>query len=752
MQCRLSVRLVIRSDFHIGTGSGQGRIVDARILTDPGGCPILPGSSLKGLARAQAEVRILPVFSDYEGAADLVFGKPGGPRGCFHFGEARTESSPPVTLIARSARDRNSGCTREGSLFFGEVAPAQILNAVVEADDLPDDESGMKAIILLALSLRSIHAIGASRRRGLGACSVQVTFESPEPLKGKQLDGDKSADWLLRLIEDPRFETTTASVASPVSGTPVNDADEWCALPLFAEALTPLVFSADRGTENLISTLDYIPGSSLRGAFASWMLRSGFAAEEAEFQDLIVGEQIQFGPLYPLDSFWEHRQTMPVPVPLSFVECKYEPGERRSLSLESGHGMTDRHCASPSTCHCGEAMTPSEGWLTIRQPATSAAVSEFRTWKSPTQTTLRTAINSQTTNRASEGDLYATESLHTGTWFAGYLWARTAVAEWIRTRFIGRNTLIRVGKSLTRGHGQLRLWTVSAPGTEPPASDRLYPYLFAPGCRHSDVPASEFTMFCYSDVIALDELLNPISQLDHSSGAEILWKLLGQAGTPPFIISAAFVRTCRIGGFNGIPQLPRVVDRAIAAGSTWKCEWLPKAGDSEKQTAWNLLQDAQEFGIGLRRGEGFGRILLDPPFHAARAEQNLSSDGPPHFTVVADCSLPTTSACPTCVTSRLAIARKGTTTLARHAKKCRFDVRASAGRILSQVAEHVSPGDSLEDLLQGLRSRKTPTPAGKSDTTRGALTDFLTYVREKVDSIDLKSLAEALQKLSETSE
>jgi hypothetical protein len=95
---------------------------------------------------------------------------------------------------------------------------------------------------------------------------------------------------------------------------------------------------------------------------------------------------------------------------------------------------------------------------------------------------------------------------------------------------------------------------------------------------------------------------------------------------PPFRLESGFARTRQVSGFNGVPGVPRAIDLALAAGSVWRFAWDNAAPEERRKDARIRLEEAHRWGLGLRRGEGFGRILLDLPWHGARIDQ-LASTG-----------------------------------------------------------------------------------------------------------------------------
>lgn len=751
MHCQLKVTIQLLSDYHIGTGTGRGRTVDAVIVKDPSGLPYLLGSSIKGLARHHAESTLVPtLFSTSHdfGLIDCVFGAQGSEPGTFHFDDfhlaSSTVSDRPI-VVGRSARDRQSGTSEYKALFFQEVGAAATFESIVEGANLSDDAYGVRAMMLVVMALRKIESLGASRRRGRGRCKVTVEIiDGPAGLKGKQLPQADADDWLSECLNNPQLKVEPAKPPEEFSSDSSPDETMAC-LPILGLAATPLVLAADQGTDNIILSLDYIPGSALRGAFAHGLLKNGQTENSDLFQQLIVHEKLHFGPLYPMQDNVARlsRMTMPVPVPASFVECKDEPGELRSdgNNGRQSHGIRDRlHFPTENECGCAASLVPRTGWGSLYQSDRTAPL-ELRLWNSPQFTIQRTEISKET-QRATPNMLYATEAIPAETWFAGYVWGPQWALDFLSSRIRSSLQSVRIGKSRTRGHGKLLLWDEreSAQSTSDSAKrDPYYPLLYAPESQYDRCPESGFSLTCYSELIAVDTWLRPLTSLC----ARELWRLITLPGdavtTPPFQISRGYVRQNRVAGFNGRPGLPRVVDVAISAGSCWQLEWDPHVSNEQKSFAWDRLLLAHRQGLGLRRAEGFGRIMINSPLHEAHFHQN-SFAGNPDIDL-ADHASTDVKAQTDVFPNHGASSPRAPGSLAptvagwqqREARdlaaKCDHRIRGAAARILWQCATSTKPRAQFEQSVSDLeQAPHYDTPHGKTDASRKLLLKFLKSV------------------------
>jgi len=170
-----SNRLTFEVTFHGPVRVGRGRAgigVDDTVDPDV----IVPGSSLKGLMRAEASVLL------GRGAALIneVFGTARQPSP-WHWNDIRAGSTAD-DLIRSGARirvDSISGTAVEGGLFSAEYRwPRTARFNVQRFTALADEDSERHALLLWAAAL-SVHSVGADRNRGYGW--VDVTRVGAEP-------------------------------------------------------------------------------------------------------------------------------------------------------------------------------------------------------------------------------------------------------------------------------------------------------------------------------------------------------------------------------------------------------------------------------------------------------------------------------------------------------------------------------------------------------------------------------------------
>lgn len=176
----IKFNLHLISDGEIGSGLGN-EVVNDILARDHQGRPVLRGSHIKGLLRAQIEairsIRDWPVLLDVQ-----CFGRGGengddGVLASIRVSDAGSKGKVKVRSITRTsltelgvvhgATLRTSEAVAAGTVFSGEVCIADGAPLAVE--------------LAVRLALLSLEAVGGGRSRGGGACRVEIAGETRGP-------------------------------------------------------------------------------------------------------------------------------------------------------------------------------------------------------------------------------------------------------------------------------------------------------------------------------------------------------------------------------------------------------------------------------------------------------------------------------------------------------------------------------------------------------------------------------------------
>lgn len=167
--------------WHCGTGLTSGSDIDAVVIKNQEGLPIIPGKTIKGLLREALETIDTLVKNDVEAtrletveAHDLF-------RNC-HFSDATLSSQLASQLRGEKAQIRQflysqlsstaineNGTAKEHTLRRIEVCVPLTLYG--EIWHFPDDPGSVEN---LHRSMQWVKALGLGRNRGLGKCSIEI--------------------------------------------------------------------------------------------------------------------------------------------------------------------------------------------------------------------------------------------------------------------------------------------------------------------------------------------------------------------------------------------------------------------------------------------------------------------------------------------------------------------------------------------------------------------------------------------------
>lgn len=330
---------------------------------------------------------------------------------------------------------------------------------------------------------------------------------------------------------------------------------------------TPLTVPDAREAGNLVRTNRWIPGTTLRGAFAAaWIARygtpDGGTSRREEFHALFEGA-LRYPTLLPLGSSFE---------PISVLRCKYRAKPECDVAPIDRADLEDE--AAPATCPaCDGPLEPGKGRLLGADEVVRRAT--------------RTALDGD--ERASDGDLYTTESIRPGTVLASFFKGDTAQLEQFELLHIGRRRTVG-------GQVHVKWDPVSEPAPTPRSDGRIVIRLTAPA-------------------IVVDRWGAPSGDFDLEEIAALLGTDVAELGP-----TRSWARTGRTGGWHAASGLPKPDEMTLAAGSTLVLSPSMPV-DSE------ALERLADVGLGVRRNEGFGSVELNPAPWTPPSRADATADG-----------------------------------------------------------------------------------------------------------------------------
>ncbi len=392
----------------------------------------------------------------------------------------------------------------------------------------------------------------------------------------------------------------------------------------------PLLLGNIKSNTNFLGTLDYIPGRVLRGAWASWLLDSGFAETVV---DNVKG--LKIGNFFPAAEWRKIKYVSPFL--LSMLTCKQDGGfQTEPYKDNRGHGIMDSLLIQLSyhlleekkarmyvpfsvLCQdqkCKSRMEHEGGFFSAQWDDTITNYIRFRP-KYHTQT--RAAI-SRYRNASHEGMLYTTTALS----------PKMEKPDDIRRSsdliFVGRvqgsedkvENLVEalnstpIGSKCSIGYGRIscKEEQVGLSSLE----DRLETFnkllvslwgdlkrLAIEGNVLPERPDGDCLYF------SLDLMAPAILKDSHGLPSLIpILQIGGKTIEPMFWLT----RPDFAGGWSETWGLQKQTALAARMGSSYVFKW-----DGPKESLVDALKHIEDAGVGERRDEGFGECWICHPFH-----------------------------------------------------------------------------------------------------------------------------------------
>lgn len=406
---------------------------------------------------------------------------------------------------------------------------------------------------------------------------------------------------------------------------------------LTATLLSPLVVRKERQSQRS-EGVSSLPGTLVRGALARLYLEQG--TDDETFQRLFVNEQeCRYGPLDPGER----------PFPRSAASCKREGG----FVADGRHGMVDLlwsrvarrllgqdlpdpwRTNSLRCTHCGNDLKAREGYWEMPEGTRREATNR---WLRGTK--AHVGIN-RFTHSAHESILYSLPTLESRDEemaLTGWLEASDEDAQRLRELLQEEDGEIRIGHARTRGYGRLRLEIGQSEPSSPRDrigwSEELIQMLNGLNLPFDPAKHLFFSLSLPTGALLFDEVLR--YSLDPSGMVSWLPPLHPSIATQPIqhlpetpfeggnlkCLTAVAAHE-RLRGWNAAHGLPRQDEWIVSRGSVYA--YLFEGDESSRAALMRRLDELETSGLGGRRGEGFGRVVVGDEFHRDYHRQETPS-------------------------------------------------------------------------------------------------------------------------------
>jgi hypothetical protein len=514
------------SDAHLGSGSGGGGI-DALVARDSYDRPVIWASHVEGVLRDAAR----RLRGDQE--ADAFFGRGGGDyargdRQRAVFTSLYAKDNPESHIWRSTAREAfDNRAPKDDMLRVIEYVPKG--TKLVGEVELPASQTDM-----LKRLVQEVDALGAGRSTGAGRVKLTLSDVPSTPKK---------------------------------AGTPTGR------LVLLLKNRDPLCVTATATPDNLIPSLAFVPGRTLLGALAAWLITEG----DRDTASLLTSGKVAVSDALPLPqapSKLDGVEVLPAPLSLQSEKPKGAAGE---LPWWAQPIATTKRLDAWGAKE--KLKRPEDDLFVYREGANGPWV----TFRPARRVRLR---NGRPDPKQADASLFAIEQIVEQMHFLAELHGPVEdlkkLADQLAPVLEARRWL-RVGRAGAPVEVMQVAWLSSLGTTKPSDTARLT---------------------LTSDLLVRDDHLRWRTALD----ADALKALLGD----DVQLGKSLQDSAMVYGFNGTSRLWRMPAAAIRRGSVFEISGagLAKLAERVARNEW----------LGERTHEGFGRFRLDATLPGVTSE------------------------------------------------------------------------------------------------------------------------------------
>ncbi|HKV37961.1 MAG TPA: RAMP superfamily CRISPR-associated protein [Blastocatellia bacterium] len=622
------VQLTMKSDWHVGSGTGRPGDVDRLIRRDEDGLPYVPAKTLTGVWRDACERVAVGLDNGIPGVwsrwVRVLFGEqPGHPTQDIQPKAPHEYERPiPAALSVRAARlpeslrgaiahkpavsqavtfvkpgvsiSARTGRAIPKHLRFEELAR---IGATLEADCEIDwsacenEDQRLSATALLVAGAQMVERVGGKRRRGSGRCELAVV-DSPNM--------EQTLGWISGHQGLAGPQGVAGEICEPLVRS---EGGEWRHYSLSISTEAPLII-ATRATGNLVETADYIPATYLLPVI-SGKLRAVASQAGVDLDAAIVG-----GGLAVTNATVEIDNQPGRPVPFSLFHEK--SGDGLSGTGRVYNRLRDYTAETPQlkgyrSGYIGRTSVDS-------RPSFLTVLREVETHN----------VVKDDIQRPHEdvGGVFAYQAIKANTRFRAELSVRKPLAE--KLNAVDLNWFQKLAGSHRLGRSKKDDYGLVCIEVEPSQDETTdFQQVVSPDNNSTLGGNDELVVWLLSDLLLRDVRLRPSVSIDRLR-TELEKRLnvsLQVREDKTARLPSHISRQNRIDSWHVGWGLPRPSLAGLAAGT---CVVFTVRGDCDV----TALEEIEETGLGERVAEGYGRISFNDTLLRSSLE-NLPPPGQP---------------------------------------------------------------------------------------------------------------------------
>lgn len=380
---------------------------------------------------------------------------------------------------------------------------------------------------------------------------------------------------------------------------------------LTLQLYAPLALHQTRASGQYVETLDYIPGTALRGALAAAYLAQHGRPDDT-FRSLFMSDMVLYGDLWPAV---EDKSTTLIPATAQI--CKrfgfgHSDSFRDALLDALVSQPSDAKClvADDEKRPCHEPLDRVSGYL--------CSLSPVELLSPRIRLRVNTAIERGSGTVARE--MLFTQHTLTGQrktkdkdkpepiLFRGVVRLADPALKDHLEALLKAPLFLGSGRSRGLGEVGVKAWA-EAPASEPLA-ERWRKFNEAAHRAGGDSSTRYFSLTLLSHLALRDEWLRPVLDTitsEHFGLPDSVTWVYHSNSTRPVL----FLNAVTVAGWNAALGLPKPDTVALARGSVL----LAQCPADQEQVVLARLSEIEAEGVGERRNEGFGRVAVCYPIH-----------------------------------------------------------------------------------------------------------------------------------------
>jgi CRISPR/Cas system CSM-associated protein Csm3 (group 7 of RAMP superfamily) len=541
VRCNLTAELL--SDAHLGSGSGGGGI-HALVARDRHDRPVIWASHVEGVLRDAARR-----LHDDDRVAGNFFGRAGGEQQRAVFSSLYAKENPESRVWRSTAREAfDNRAPKEDTLRVIEHVPKG--TKFIGEVELPASE-----LETLKRLIQEVDALGGGRSVGAGRVKLSLSEVASMPLK---------------------------------SWTPTGR------LVLLLKNRDPLCITATATPDNLLPSLAFVPGRTLLGAVAAWLIAEG----DRDTASLLTSGKVSVSDALPLPHVPSKLDGVEVlPAPLSLQSEKPEGSAGDVPWWAQPTARMTRLDAWEAKWEAKEKLKRPEDDLFVCRENENAAWITFRPAR---RVRLR---NGRPDPKQPDASLFAVEQIVEETPFLAELRGSPDDLKKLADKLapvLGGQRWLRMGRAGAPVEVAQLAWSGAAPTAK---------------------IDGKILLTLTSDLLVRDEHLRWRTALDE----QVLRELVGSEQIAIVKSEQGGLRELQdsvmVHGFNGTSRVWRMPAAAVRRGSVFEVTGAGVAKLAERA--------AKNEWLGERTHEGFGRFRLDAALPGVTSEVGRSGQPGP---------------------------------------------------------------------------------------------------------------------------